>query len=368
MAFSLRRALAAALVALSGGCSIVQAMPQTATGPSTPSNSSSTARVCNNSPALCSRLYSQVTFMGAHDSAFLRDESTKNSLAGNQYKNATVALDAGIRLLQAQVHKQNDQLRLCHTSCALLDAGPLDAWLAKINTWMTQNPNDVVTILLVNSDDADVTEFATAFQSSGLSKLGYAPPAVGAWPTLDAMITNGTRVVSFIANIKPSSASPYLLSEFDYVFETFYEVTDLTGFNCTLDRPDNVGTASAALGKKFLGLVNHFKYQLITSSIMVPDVSDLSIVNSADTTADGNLGKHLQQCSSEWNQRPNFVLVDFWDVGATVQAADNINGIKGATGRENSTNGSNDSVDSGSSRNLEQGALIVFLAVTLLMV
>ena len=48
-----------------------------------PRNSSAIA--CNNSPDLCSRSYSNITQLGAHDSAFLRDASTGFSSSGNQY-------------------------------------------------------------------------------------------------------------------------------------------------------------------------------------------------------------------------------------------------------------------------------------------
>lgn len=48
-----------------------------------PRNSSTIA--CNNSPDLCSRSYSNITQLGAHDSAFLRDASTGYSSSGNQY-------------------------------------------------------------------------------------------------------------------------------------------------------------------------------------------------------------------------------------------------------------------------------------------
>lgn len=40
---------------------------------------------CNNSPDLCSKSYGEITHLGAHDSPFVRDETTGNSLAGNQY-------------------------------------------------------------------------------------------------------------------------------------------------------------------------------------------------------------------------------------------------------------------------------------------
>jgi hypothetical protein len=127
---------------------------------------------CNNSPPLGDRAYNDITHMGAHDSAYLRDSTTGCSTPGNQYYNATVALSAGFRLLQAQVHNENRTLQLCHTSCLLLDDGTLEAWLADIKGWMDTNANDVVALLLVNSDDVSASAFGTTFTSSGISTYG----------------------------------------------------------------------------------------------------------------------------------------------------------------------------------------------------
>jgi hypothetical protein len=320
---------------------------------------------------LCDRHYNDITYMGAHDSAFLRDASTGNSIAGNQFKNATFALDAGLRFLQAQVHNENGTLHLCHTSCGLLDAGPLETWLAAINDWVVGHPTDVITLLLVNSDNVNVAQFADAFQQSGLDKFGFTPQSATDWPSLRTMIANDTRVVSFITNIDTSPTSPHLLPEFNYVFETPFTVVELDGFNCTVDRPSTVSDASTAFSKGFMGLINHFKDQEITGALIIPDTANIGIVNSDNTTTAGNLGLHIQQCNSEWNHRPSFVLVDFWDQGTTVQAADISNGINDATGRTNVTDNSGDSSSAEgttSTREFGTGALIAFLAATLLMI
>ncbi|EHK24583.1 uncharacterized protein TRIVIDRAFT_168453 [Trichoderma virens Gv29-8] len=377
MRFSLSHVLAGALMGIAGVSAIPQqassAVSSTSTSSPSPSQTSSSDQslVCNNSPVLCDRHYNDITYMGAHDSAFLRDASTGNSIAGNQYLNATLALDAGLRLLQAQVHNENGTLHLCHTSCGLLDAGPLENWLAAINDWVVGHPSDVITILLVNSDEVNVSQFAAAFQQSGLSKFGFVPQSKIEWPSLRTMIANDTRVVSFITNIDASSAAPYLLPEFDYVFETPFTVVQLDGFNCTVDRPSNAGTASEAFGSGFMGLINHFKDQEITAGLIIPDTDNILLVNSANTTTTGNLGLHIQQCNSQWNHRPSFVLVDFWDQGSTVKAADNSNGINQVTGRTNATNNSSsDSSADGTNqaREFGTGALIAFLAATLLMI
>jgi hypothetical protein len=293
---------------------------------------------CNNSPLLCNRNYNNITHMGAHDSAFLRDKSTGFSVSGNQFYNATTALSAGIRLLQAQVHNQNGTLELCHTDCSLLDGGSLETFLSDVKSWMDANPNEVVTILLVNSDNEPAASFGSAFTSSGISKYGYTPTStsgpISNWPSLQTLITANTRLVTFIASITYDSTYPYLLPEFDYVFETTFTVTSLSGFNCTLQRPSTQSSATSAISAGYMGLVNHFADTAESFGITIPDIDNITTTNSPSTNTTGALGTHAAQCENEWGVRPTFMLVDFWNVGPSIETADNLNGIV-ATGRTN---------------------------------
>ncbi|KIH92956.1 hypothetical protein SPBR_03008 [Sporothrix brasiliensis 5110] len=303
---------------------------------------------CNNSPLLCGRSYSSVTHLGAHDSAFLRDSHELSAIAGDQFFNATLALSAGVRLLQAQVHFLNGTLFLCHTSCGLLNAGLLETWLGLVARWMDTNPHDVVTLLLVNSDNQAAAVFGRIFQQAGLSKYGYARSAsqqgAAGWPTLQAMIAANTRLVTFIASIAADASYPYLLNEFDHVFETPYMVTNLVQFsNCSLDRPPSAGSAAAALRRGMLPLLNHFAYAKVSSTIQIPDVSDIDVTNSPDTTGtgggsnggdgiSGTLGAQANRCTTQWGgTKPAFLLVDFFNRGPAITTADNLNGLTAAT-------------------------------------
>lgn len=334
---------AAALLLLAG---LAQAVPQfgtsstvsTATAASASLAAAATSTVaCNNSPDLCNRNYNNITHMGAHDVAFLRDNSTSFSVAGNTFYNATIALSAGLRLLQAQVHDLNGTLELCHTSCSLLDGGSLESWLGKIKSWMDSNPNEVVSILLVNSDNFNVSSFGTVFEASGISEYGYTPAsttAMSTWPTLQTLISANTRLVTFVTNIDYETASPYILPEFNYIFETPFDVTSSSGFNCTVDRPSSLssGTGATALSSGYMSLMNHFQYNAMAFGITVPAIGLIETTNSAATNTTGTLGTHGEQCNSEWGSKPTFVLVDFFNVGPAIEAADNLNGIT-ATGR-----------------------------------
>ena len=310
-------------------------------------NSIRDSLICNNSPDLCDRSYSDITHLGAHDAAFLRDSSTFFSLAGNQFYNATTALNAGVRLIQGQVHSYNGALRLCHTSCLLLDAGPLEDFLSTIKFWMDNNPNEVVTLLLVNYDNNSTAEFGSVFDASGISTYGFVPPSnatstngtVAPFPTLRTLINANTRLVSFIASIDrhiDGPDYPYLLNEFTYIFENPFSVVSLSGFNCTLDRPNTISSASAAISKGFMPLQNHFADTLLVSSfdIQVPDQSDISTTNSPDTSTTGSLGTEADKCQKEWGRKPTFILVDFWNVAGPIQVVDKLNGVTNPVGRE----------------------------------
>jgi hypothetical protein len=273
--------------------------------------------------------------MGAHDVAFLRDSTTDFSTSGNTFFNATVALSAGIRLLQAQVHLESGVLRLCHTSCVLLDGGTLEAWLFSIKTWMDKNTNEVVTVVLVNSNDQTAATFGGIFASSGLSTYGYTPPsttAMATWPTLQTLITANTRLVTFIASIDYDTTYPYLLPEFNYMFETAFGVISTTGFNCSLDRPSTQQSASTAVSAGFMGMLNHFLDEDAGFGILIPDVGNLTNTNSPSTDIVGALGKHGSDCNHEWGVKPTFILTDFFNVGPAIDTADALNGIT-ATGR-----------------------------------
>jgi len=154
------------------------------------------AAACNGNAALCSRQYSNVTQIGAHDSAFVGDLPTDN-----QDLDVTGQLNAGIRFLSAQTHSFLSDIYLCHTSCWEEDSGLLVDYLTSIRTWLDSNPNEVVTLLLTNGDAIDVSSFGTAYNNAGLAKYAYTPPsqlALGDWPTLQDLISASTRLVTFM--------------------------------------------------------------------------------------------------------------------------------------------------------------------------
>lgn len=200
---------------------------------------------------------------------------------------------------------------------------------------MDLNPNDVVTVLLVNSDTFTATELHQQFLTANLSSYSYVPPqntvGIQTWPTLQDLIANNTRLMTFIADLDPSTTAaanaPYLLNEFTFVFENPFEVTNAANFSCIPDRPAVVhGSTPAAISSGRLSLVNHFLDLQEPFGIVVPDFANANLTN-ANSGAVGNLGVSASQCAQAYGKQPNFLLVDFFDQGPAIDTVDQLNGI-----------------------------------------
>lgn len=169
------------------------------------------AQICNGHAELCDRRYSNITFIGSHDSAFVGTD-----VADNQETSVTDQLAQGVRFLQAQTHLENNTIELCHTLCPLKDAGPLASYLTTVKTFLDNNPNEVVTLLLTNQDGQSGTAFDAVFQGSGIKSYAFTPAAnltIAQWPTLGQMISAGQRLVVFM-DFPAAPPVPYILNEF----------------------------------------------------------------------------------------------------------------------------------------------------------
>lgn len=154
------------------------------------------AATCNGHAELCARRYSNVTLVGSHDSAFVG-----TGPADNQETDVAAQLAQGVRFLQAQTHLDNNTIKLCHTLCALEDAGPLEGYLAGVKAFLDANPRELVTLLITNQDGLPGTAFDAVFRAAGIQGYAFAPGTnltLDQWPTLGQMIDGGQRLVVFM--------------------------------------------------------------------------------------------------------------------------------------------------------------------------
>jgi len=275
------------------------------------------ATTCNGSPDLCDRSFGNVTFVGAHDSYAVGI----NNFATNQDYNITQQMNDGIRMLQMQTHNQSGVIQLCHTSCALYNGGPLSTYLGTVKSWLDANPNEVLSLLIVNSDDFPPTAFDTVFKSVGLDTMSYAPPSASIpatqWPTLGSLIDSGKRLLTFMDAEADFTSVPYIIDEFTNIWESPYDVT--TTFDCSVNRTK--GDSSTEMY-----LINHFLDTLILGE-PAPDPSQANQTNAVSGT--NSLGAQFELCVSEYGRNPNFMLVDFYEYGggSVFEVAATANGV-----------------------------------------
>lgn len=304
------------LTEIGGGSS--RTRTPTGTSPAQPTNT----QPCNNYPEFCTRKYSNITEICAHNSPFTR----ANNAARNQAYGVTTQLNDGVRMLQGQAHLINGTLRYCHTSCDLLDAGPVEDYLREVTAWVEDHPFDVITIIFGNYDwldkDSDgnslvtAANFADPIEKSGLAQYIYQPPKTAMtrddWPTLGEMILKGKRVVTFIDYNPDTEKVPYMLWEFYNIWETPFSPTN-TSFPCDLGRPEGISNETQ---NNMMYMANHNLNTEINFggfSVLVPNVANVSQTNAV--TGYGSLGLNSQQCTQQWGKPPNFLLVDFYNEG-----------------------------------------------------
>ncbi|KAF8078833.1 PLC-like phosphodiesterase [Lyophyllum atratum] len=277
------------------------------------------ATVCNGHAELCERGYGTVSFVGAHDSYAVG----VNNLAVNQDQDITTQLNDGIRMLQMQAHLESGVLRLCHTSCSLYDAGSLQDYLTTVKSWLDTNPNEVLSLLIVNIDNVPVAQYDTVFKAAGVDTLSFVPASASlpasSWPTLGSMIDSGKRLVTFLDNKADPTVAPYIIDEFSNIWETAFNVVDPAQFDCSVNRTHGEPATQ-------MSLINHFLDRLVFNQ-PVPDVAKANITNSA--SGPGSLKAHVDTCVAINSRAPNFLLVDFYEFGggSVFQVAADINKV-----------------------------------------
>lgn len=81
-----------------------------------------------------------------------------------------------------------------------------------------------------------------------------------------------------------------------------------------------------------MSLMNHFLYEDQAFGIQSPNQTYITTTNAPSGGGLGSLGSAAARCASAYGKAPTFLLVDFFNVGPAIEAADSLNGIT-PTGR-----------------------------------
>ena len=259
---------------------------------------------CNGSRLLCDRAYDAVSYPTTHNAMSNAEEGW---IGPNQDYSITHQLEDGVRALMLDTWYFDGQVVLCHGGdvfpCDLTGMKPLVDGLAEIKTFLDRHPNEVVSIIFESYvSEADVL---SAFMASGLLSSVHVQSAADPWPSLRDLILADTRLVVFTDD---SAASlPWHLYVWDFAWETHFSFATPQDFTCTRNR----GSAANSLF-----ILNHFLTKVVGSPLLA------DMVNHNPLFID-----RAEQCQSESGRLPNFVTVDFYDIGDLFAVVDSLNGV-----------------------------------------
>jgi hypothetical protein len=171
-----------------------------------------------------------------------------------------------------------------------------------------------------NTDVITPDKYILPVTSSGLIDYIYTPPnipmGIDDWPTLQEMIFANTRAVVMLDYEAKQQEIPWLLDQFGQMFETPFSPTDRE-FPCVADRPP-ADWAGALPRENRMYMANHnlnLEIALAGISLLVPNTLVMNETNAADPDIYGSLKKSSVDCTKMWSRPPNFLLVDFYNVG-----------------------------------------------------
>jgi hypothetical protein len=258
--------------------------------------------VCNGEPSLCAKRYNEVAYPTTHNAMSAIEWGFR---VPNQRHPMDRQLADGVRamMLDTWYDGQNPRTRVpsfCHVGCTLGKISMADG-LAIIRTFMEQNPDEVLSLLIENHISNQDT--AQAFQDAGLVDVTFTHTLGDPWPTLSEMIQSGRKLVVYAETMGGDPAWYHDL--YAIAAETPYDFQMPSDFSCRQNR---------GLLKNELFLINHF---LTGPSEMLADE-----VNHNPLLID-----RAQQCQQERGMFPNFLAVDFYEIGDLFAAVRTLNGL-----------------------------------------
>ncbi len=266
---------------------------------------------CNGRDELCARRYDAVAFPGTHNAYATRAE---NYGAPDQTYTMTRQLGDGVRVLHLEIYQFEGAPWLCHSLCQI-GGKPLADGLAEIRAFVDAHPREVVT-LLMESSQVTRDEVAAALASSGLAPSLHAQAAGAPWPTLGALIGGGDRVIAFLDDKTGTGGAtyPFLHDRFAWTWETPWDNESAADFaRCDADRGD--------AGNDLYVVDTYLEDQII------PTPEHAALVNDAPFLLD-----RLLHCRAATGKLPNFVMVNYYEVGELFHAVDVLNGFAAPPG------------------------------------
>ena len=253
---------------------------------------------CHTSDALCQKRFDEVAFAMTHNGY----SSEEDEFLGPNHKfGIEQQLQDGVRGFMLDVYSYLDVLTLCHSNCEIgsrLLSGALDTYRA----FLADNPRDLIVIIFESYVPG--AELAESFAAAGLERYAYAHDPSSPWPTLEELIDTDKRLVVFTDR---SGGDPaWMMPIWEHAWETPWSIKEADEFTCEATGRGNTDNQ--------LFIFNHF----ITNPIALPAFAEE--INTYDY-----LLNRAQACEQETGDTINFINVDFYSIGGTLDVENALN-------------------------------------------
>jgi hypothetical protein len=277
-----------------------------------------TLLLCNGAAALCDRKFDEVAFPATHNAMSAQVEGFARS---DQRYGIAKQLEDGIRALELDVWYRKAspdapaELYLCHGGACSPGARKLSDALADISAFLDGHRNDVLTLLF--EDHVPGADLLAALAAAGIREQTYDHTLDTPWPTLRELIAANTRVVTLYEN-QGGTTSPYpegYQATWDYAWDTTWEFTQPSDF----DDPEGGDCARyrGRQGENSLFILNHML-----------DTGDQAEEFAKTVNLEASLLTRARKCQRKSGHIPNFIKVDYYDVGDLFSSVNKLNGLE----------------------------------------
>ncbi|MDA8904551.1 phosphatidylinositol-specific phospholipase C domain-containing protein [Flavobacteriaceae bacterium] len=251
---------------------------------------------CNGSYDLCNKRYNEVAYLTTHN-AF--NSKQDRYFFPNQKTNITEQLNNGVRGLMIDVYDDNESIVVYH-AYKFLGSQPLSVYLNDIKDFLDNNPNEILTIILETYTSSNAIE--NEISKVGLLEYLHTQDVNSLWPKLQMMIDSNKRLVILSDKNDANENQSWYHYMWDFAVENKYGQ-----INCEFNRgnPENS-----------LFIFNHF----ITS--LTGNKDNANKVNSFKYFMN-----HITKCKDLKNKFPNFITVDFYEIGESLDVVCKLNTI-----------------------------------------
>jgi hypothetical protein len=251
---------------------------------------------------------------------------TSNGAVPNQSQTIATQLTEGVRGLMLDLHFAQGRVRLCHKVCRSEGSVAFADLLNETLLPFMDNHPDAIVSLHLDDETTAAQLSAELAMAPGLSGRTFDPDTwnTDTWPSYRQLLDRGQRLLIFSLNEKNTGkfaaddGTVSILPSIEYTVENYWSLGTTTlqhDYECVSrwgDRGRWLGrnSISGKPGWRPLFTMNQFHG--------IPWRAHSHIDNSFESLS----GRYLDHCRPIARRKPNFVAVDFHEVGETAKFAE----------------------------------------------